>query len=295
MKSDKTQMTPTIRLVAFLMLAAWGTLGLSGCEETPVDIKAPAVPTGVTSMTGDGVVTVFWNDLDEIDLMGYVIYRHTGNDPEYGPYYPIVTIAWDENYDDATLQHWYDDTDVFNGLTYYYAVLSFDQSGNESNLSYELVQDTPRPAGSGVWLYDRTGPLAHSSGFDFADLQSIAVPWNDPASDISVEFDGEGVPWVVTAAHAEVQDWGTIYLEWVDYAPREGYSAAGRAELIVGHSYIVRMEQNGTYFAKFEVRQISVGGVRIDWAFQIDENNPELGVNDRRMPGSGVRQDIVRF
>ncbi len=295
MRTDKANTKRYLRLVASLAIALWVTLGLSGCEETPVDVQAPAVPTGVTSMTGDGMVTVFWNDLDVVDLAGYVVYRHTDNDPGYGPYYPIATIAWDENYDDASLQHWFDDTDVINGMTYYYAVLAYDDSGNESNLSYELVPDTPRPSGSNAWLYDRLGSFPQSSGFDFADLQSVALAWNNPQVDISVEFDDGNVPWVVTASHAEIQDWGTIYLEWVDYAPREGYSAAGRAELIVGHSYIVHMEQDGTHFAKFEVMQISGEGVKIDWAYQADEDNPELGVSERNASNTGGRNDIIRF
>ncbi|MBT6052318.1 MAG: hypothetical protein HOG49_36405, partial [Candidatus Scalindua sp.] len=52
----------------FIMLLAT----ISGCEEevvavdvTPpaVDVTPPAVPNGVFSVTGDQVVTVYWNDI----------------------------------------------------------------------------------------------------------------------------------------------------------------------------------------------------------------------------------------
>lgn len=291
---DHRRMSGTLAVLALITL-----LQVAGCDEddpvTVVDNQPPAVPTGVTSVTGDGVVTVLWNDLDEADLVGYDIYRHDGIDPEYGPYYRIGTVGWDENWLDDGLTHWFDDFDVSNGSTYYYAVLAYDESGNESNLSYETVPDTPRPQGEDAWLYDRLGPLGEASGFDFGDLSSDALPWNDPDTDIYVEYDGNGVPWVVAADHALIQDWGTIGLAWVDYAPRDGYSAAGRAELILGHSYIVQIGQNGIHFAKFAVMQITPDGVKIDWAYQIDENNPELGVTDPRPAVSGSRPEMVRL
>lgn len=286
-------------ILAILALALGALLPLAGCDSddptTVADTQPPAVPTGVTSVTGDGVVTVLWNDLDQVDLVGYDIYRHDGNDPEFGPYYRIGTIGWDENWLDDGLTHWFDDFDVVNGQTYYYAVLAFDEAGNESNLSYETVPDTPRPQGEDAWVYDRLGPLADAAGFDFGDLSSDALAWDHPDADISVEFDGNGVPWVVAADHALIQDWGTIALPWVDYAPRDGYSAAGRAELIVGHSYIVQIAQGGIHFAKFEVTQITTNGVRIDWAYQIDENNPELKVAPERRRDSGSSPDLVRL
>ena len=286
-------------VLILLVLTVGALLTLSGCESDDatsphVDTQAPAVPTGVMSVTGDGVVTVLWNDLDEADLVGYDIYRHEGTDPEYGPYYRIGTIGWNENWFDD-FSHFFDDTDVVNGQTYYYAVLAYDEVGNESNLSYETVPDTPRPQGEGAWVYDRLGPLAAASGFDFGDLSSTAVAWNDPDADISVEIDGAGVPWVIAADHALLQDWGTIALEWVDYAPRDGYSNAGRAELIEGHSYIMMISQNGVHFAKFEVMQITSEGVRIDWAYQIDEDNPELSVTPERRGSSDERPELVRL
>ena len=170
-----------------------------------------------------------------------------------------------------------------------------DANGNESALSYEDVFDTPRPEGYDVWLHDSSGPQWTQSGFDFSDLMSVATAWNDPSTDLFVEFDDDGIPWIVSANDGvQLQDYGTILLAWVDYAPRNGYSAAGRAELIDGHSYVVRIAGQGVHFAKFQVTDLETNRVRIDWAYQVDEDNPEL-----RAPADRDRDDahveLIRF
>ncbi len=126
--------------------------------------KAPEKPS-VTSVTGDGRVTLYWDDFAEssrdpiqgYDFAGYNIYRGTdhglsdayvitdaqGNptlykpiaqfnlpgDGWYGPH-PIETengIHFFMGQDDeSALSHSWTDTTVVNGQTYYYAVVSFD-------------------------------------------------------------------------------------------------------------------------------------------------------------------------
>ncbi len=273
---------------------------MAGCDDETVvapDTTPPAVPTGVYTVTGDGVVSVYWYDLYEADLAGYAVYRHDGNTPETGPYYWLGDVGPDENYDPVTYQHWFDDTDVVNGQTYYYAVLSFDTHGNESELSFETVSDTPRPEGIDLVLYDRHGTRPDLSGFDFSRLENGRVAWDDPLADIFVEFEEDGVPWVVAARPSIValQDYGTIALVWVDFAPADGYSRSGRAELIPGHSYIVRIAEDPVtdlHYAKFQVVSIGQGSVVLDWAYQIDNRNPELSVPDDRRR-SGSRQPVV--
>jgi len=290
-----------IRILLVAMLAALFTLALNGCDDdtetNPVGVEdiAPAVPTGVYSITGDELVTVVWNDIDEFDLALYRIYRHDDTIVDPNEYHFIGEVAWEDNYDPASLTHWFDDYDVENGRTYLYAVLSVDENGNESNLSYEDVFDTPRPEGFDVWLNDSLGSQWPQSGFDFSDLLSTPVSWNDPDADIFVEFDDAGIPWVVTSGDdVQLQDYGTILLAWVDYAPRSGYSAAGRAELIDGHSYIVRIAGQGVHFAKFQVTDLEPDRVRIDWAYQVDEDNPELRAPAGR-DHDGVHVEMLRF
>lgn len=284
-----------------LMTALMISMALLGCDEdvTYIDDDPPTVPAGVFSVTGDEVVSVYWNDLYDLDLIGYAVYRHDGNDPVYGAYLWQGDVAWDENFDDQTLLHWYDDENVVNGETYYYAVLSFDEAGNESSLSFETVVDTPRPSGIDMELYDRNGPNPDFSGFDFSRLEAGRLAWNAPTADIYVAYE-EGIPFVYVARPGivQIQDYGTIPLSLVDYAPDSGYSASGRVELIEGHSYILKITENpGTdvHYAKFYAYDVMPGSALIDWAYQEDNFNPELKVQPEREPGSARNDEIVRF
>lgn len=284
-------------VVAVALLAL--LVPLPGCDDDPVDTQAPTVPTGVFTVTGEGVVSVYWNDLDQSDLAGYAVYRHDGTDPVHGRYHWLGDVAWDENFDEDNLLHWFDDFDVVDGQTYYYAVLAYDTSGNESSLSWETIDDTPRPEGYEVLLHDRYGSQPESSGFDFSRLDNGRTDWDDPRADIFVAFDG-GVPFVYSAQVGVVflQDLGTVSFAAVDAAPTSGYSAIGVAELIEGHTYavaIVEDPETDVHYAKFFVYEITAGAVEIDWAYQTDEGNPELKVvADERVAGA-PRSELIRF
>jgi len=293
--------------VAALWLA--GILFMAGCSDEEsciscVDRTPPAVPTGVFSVTGDRLVTVFWNDLyydvQPRDLEGYVVYRSTAG--PNGPFYPQAEIRWDENFDSQTGLHWYDDFDVANGTTYDYAVSSFDQAGNESELSFEEVFDTPRPEGFDLELISNTVNPA-LSGFDFSLLEAGRVDPTPPTTaDILVDFEEVGggvlVPFVQVARpdNVRLQDYGTIPLLWVDWAPEGGYSETGKAELILGHSYIVEISDSPTNlnYAKFEVKSIGATSVVMDWAYQPVNGSPELKAPS--MPDSPLAEiQLLKF
>jgi hypothetical protein len=289
------------RLLLALMIVVSMSFALVGCDEdvTNIDDDPPAVPTGVFTVTGDGVVSVYWHDLYVLDLAGYGVYRHDGDDPIDGAYYWLGDVAWDENYDDLTLLHWFDDYDVENGETYYYAVLAFDDSGNESFLSFETVVDTPRPEGSLLYLYDRLGAFPGNSGFDFSRLGSGNVSWDDIGADIFVEY-VDGVPFAVTArpGHVKIQDYGTVHWDDATYAPEFGYSEVGRVELIEGHCYFVKIIENpdtNVHYAKFQVYDVTDDYVDVDWAYQTDNFNPELKATTGGASGRAVGDEIVRF
>ncbi len=84
---------------------------------------------------------------------------------------------------------------------------------------------------------------------------------------------------VFAASGTLIQDTGYVDLVNVDYAPPSGWSADGVVEAIPGHSYIVLTRAN--HYAKFQVRSRDGSGMLMDWAYQIDPDNPELV---RRLP-----------
>lgn len=256
-------------------------IALAGCNDSNtvlyVDDIPPAVPTGVYTVTGDGQVDIYWNPVREQDVAGYGVYW---SDQLNGVYKRLDTIYGVEN------TH-YVDTDVVNGTTYYYAVDAFDQNNNESELSYEAAFDTPRPAGSDVVHARLDQPNA--SGIDFSDWDpngtgSFVTAWDAPDTDIYFQTVGNVLyakGTLINNYWNDIQDLGwTSTMDDISWAPADGWSVAPNGvELIEGHTYVVWTHDS--YFAKFRIKNLVYSqGVPVaaffDWAYQIDQNNPEL-------------------
>ena len=100
----------------------------------------------------------------------------------------------------------------------------------------------------------------------------------DELADIVVTLDN-GIFFVEAVSHTDavtdIQDFGyTETLDALDWAPPDGWSTLGWAELIVGHTYAVWTWDD--HYAKFRVTEMGSSSVLIDWAYQIDPGNPEL-------------------
>jgi len=240
------------------------------------DNAAPATPRGVYSITGDEYVTVVWYPNQETDLSGYVVYRSRR---EFEDYEEIATVGPGASD--------YLDRDVENGTTYYYAVSAFDRDGNESDLSPETVDDTPRPEGMNVTLEDYILE-PDISGFDLSRWERGVQPFD--ARNVDIYFgvgvvDGDlDVPFIYTTDdNIGIQDLGyTDSMDDVDVSPEQGFTFAF-AEAILGHTYtFLTLEGN---YAKIRITDVSVnrvGGeirrawITFDWAYQLQSDNPEL-------------------
>ncbi|MFQ6091765.1 MAG: hypothetical protein ACE5OR_03630 [bacterium] len=253
----------------FLTLVIGCSALLMGCEDERCclrpDYTPPAVPRGVTSVTGDREIYLYWYPNAEPDLAGYNVY--VGSRAE--GYYTLIASTPSANYIDR---------DVVNGRTYYYAVSAYDHDGNESELSMDLVFDTPRPEGWGVRLWDfRAFP--NDAGYDFAT--QLVLPYTDSGADIFFEIDN-GIPFMWRGnVNTDIQDFGyTNSVDDVDYAPEFGWIQMDWLELIAGHTYIVWTDDN--HFAKFRVTEIGSNFITFDWAYQVDPGNPELKLVRKR-------------
>ncbi len=303
--------------LALLLLPAL----LTGCDNDDcvscVEMDPPVVPTGVHSISDDNRVIVQWYDISYYPYDGkynpnvvtYVIYSRFFEDgDEYDPNREFVVIgevAWDENFDESSGLHWFDDVEAVNGERYEYAVSAVNAAGTESALSYELVTDAPLPMGlDPVRIYgadDAADTYAIVSGFDFSDLYSQPVdPFAvDSTYDIRVYFQ-DSVPYVQTAgASVKIQDYGMFvdgqgYLafEGVSWAPDADYtySTTGTQELILGHVYVLKIDGAETHYAKFGVTNIDDTSVSIIWAFQTIAGLPELKAPPERDPEPENRQ-----
>ncbi|MGQ9608821.1 MAG: fibronectin type III domain-containing protein [bacterium] len=263
----------SISVIFSLVLA----LLIQGCtfksdEVIVVDDTPPAAPRGVYSITGDGQVFIKWYPNQEKDLKGYIIYRST---KKYGDYIELGRVSGKVTS--------YIDTDVKNGFTYYYAVSAIDYDGNESELSPDIVEDTPRPEGTNIKLNDYILDPARS-GFSFSNPERGAQRFDNKSTDIYFGVDIEvNVPYIYSDSDVKMQDLGyTDSMDDIDVSPTRGFTELF-VEAIIGHTYAFLMPDG--HYAKIRITDIYIDWVGndvrdawivFDWAYQLQVNNPEL-------------------
>jgi len=95
------------------------------------DTTPPAPPAGLAASPADCRVLLGWSANSEPDLAGYDIYR---SDVSGGPYARLN--------DGLVLAPAYEDADALKGVSYRYVVAAVDTSGNDSDLSGEVIGST---------------------------------------------------------------------------------------------------------------------------------------------------------
>lgn len=249
----------------------------AGCDDhnpsSVRDLNPPAAPRGVFSVTGDTEVQLNWLPNTEGDVAGYRVYESPCASGPGCPYDRIGTTG-------ATS---FVVSPLTNGVTRYYAVSAFDAAGNESELSFDTVFDTPRPEGFGLALTNYLDDPAHA-GYDFSAY--VVRAFDATGTDVYFGVQGGANLMFAPFTDTEIQDAGyASSLDAVDFAPTAGWSPSGTAEAVAGHCYVVRIVD---HYAKFRVTAVNGTQVTVDWAYQIDPGNRELKAgrdpgNDRRV------------
>ena len=269
-----------IRWAFLIPSVAFSLLLFSACDQRSTtyvsgnDLNAPPVPSGVTTITGDGVVWVQWNPIYGVpDLAGFKVWRGRDN----LQFFLIATVG-------ATTTE-YADYDVTNGITYYYGVTAFDDEGNESDASFDhgdYAFDTPRPEGR-TTIYDPADPAYEDrSGFSFD--HEVRVYWDNPLCDINLEYDdtpGIETFFIWLGPHGlGIQDMGyTADFDEITYAPNDGWAELPYVEAIPAHTYVVLTQDN--HYAKVRIVGFDYSpwyAMIFDWGYQIDRGNRELKI-----------------
>lgn len=100
-------------------------------EITPQDTFPPAVPSGLSAVTGTKSVELVWTRNPEPDLALYRVYRASGSGSDWQK---LGETRATPNYSDRT---------VASGVAYRYAIAAVDQAGNESARSAEVTVTIP--------------------------------------------------------------------------------------------------------------------------------------------------------
>lgn len=275
-------------------------LVIQGCVVEP-DSFAPRPPRGVRTVTGNGKITIYWEPNTERDLDFYKVY-----------WSPSATGKY-EYIGSTDIEYFVDDNRPYgltNGKTYYYAVTAVDIDGNESDLSKEIVKDTPRPDGYNFWLYEGEAiDFTYYSDYnEYRGTRGAMVRPFDPHRDYykneiypDVYFwvDQRGTPYLTGVSVIDrydsqgrpiyidtyIQEFGpTSSLEEVDWAQPDSWWTRRNFEVILkpGYTYLIWTIDN--HFAAIRVFRIltepgtNALKVILDWSYQTDYGNPELSI-----------------
>ncbi len=275
-----------MKKIILTSLALLTLIALVGCEErkviqyVEVD-EDPSRPQGVYSITADQAVYIYWLPVQDKDFDYYRIWYSSSADGVY----EYIGTSTDESYID---------NDVDNGVTYYYAISAVDQAGNESELSYETVYDTPRPESYNQDLYEFSS-FPSSSGFDLSAGNVVA--YNSVVADIYIDFDAGLEAFFINAVDVDtdLQDMGyTEDFDEIGYAPSDGWSYVGWTEVIVGHTYVVWTRDD--HFAKIRVTDADYTNfeyITFDWGYQTSTTDPgRMELSRPQHDENYLKQDI---
>ena len=245
-----------------------------GCEkEFEVDTTPPPSPQGIKTISLDNAVEIQWLPSQADDLEGYNIWVSATYE---GRYQLISTVE--------TTHFVY--LGAINGNTYYYAVSAFDYHKNESELSKEVIFDTPRPEGYGVIIAD-TSSLRSSSGYGFG-VYSVLDCYN---LNTDIFFTNNGTPHIRVWSDTDIQDMGyTSSLDEISSSPQQGWSPSKSAEAIVGHTYVIWTVDN--HYAKVRVLEVTTHYILFDWAYQTAVSNPELKLGIKSRTGKRLPERL---
>lgn len=248
------------------LLTITGLTLFSGCDDINqyYDDTPPAPPRNVYTVTGDNRVDIFWDYSYDNDVAGYNVYYSYS----YNGKYTLIGSTRNDSFIDEGAK---------NGTTYYYAVTAYDYEGNESDLSEDVIYDTPRPEGMNQSLFDyNVSP--NNSGYDFSNY--LVLPYDDLDADFFFE-NYNGKYYLNVWEDSDIQDMGPVRDIWdVTEAPTGGWipiepnENIKYAEAKIGHSYVIWTWDN--HFAKVFVKNITRERIVFDWAYQLVEGNREL-------------------
>ncbi|MGE5351233.1 MAG: hypothetical protein ACM3Q2_17080 [Syntrophothermus sp.] len=215
-------------------------------------------PSNVYSINGDNRVDIYWDMSRNKEVAGYnVYYNYT-----YGGKYTLLGSTESDHFTDFGAK---------NGDTYYYAVASYDYNGNESELSYEQVQNTPRPEDFNKVIYDYR-KFPNTSGFEFAS--NSVLPYDSKNADFFFE-NYQGRFYLDVWDDSDIMDMGpTRDIYDIQMAPTQGWSPTKDTAAVVGHTYVIWTFDN--HYAKVRVSNITNDRITFDWAYQTVEGNRML-------------------
>lgn len=254
--------------VYYAVLAVDNSNNESKMSYDAICFNPPAEPLKVNSITGDNQVDIFWEKMNSSLIEGYNVYYSEDNKKFY-----IINK-------NLILNNSFVDKEAANGVKTYYAVTAVDYYGNESDLSKNVIFNTPRPQGLNYSIVHLDFD-PKNSGFNFKNR--AIVPFAHDDSDFFFEMYNNEF-FIDVWNDCDIKDMGlTGSIHDVNLAPQSDWSnnvvtinneKARYEKAIIGHTYVIRTWNN--YYAKIRVNSISNNKLFFDWAYQSAQGNTSL-------------------
>ena len=161
-----------------------------------VDNKKPSAPAAASVGLGAEGLVLNWNPIADNDFDFYAIYKSetSGFNPSSQDYFATTTDSF------------YVDSDIIEGISYYYRLTSFDFNGNESDFTAEISSGIVGIDGERIGI-----PT------EYALAQNYPNPFN-PVTNINYSLPKPGRVSLV------IYDLGgQVVMRWDDEATQAGY------------------------------------------------------------------------
>jgi hypothetical protein len=175
-------------------------------KAAPLPDLPPSVPVNLTATADIGMVTLDWNDNSETDLTGYNIYRSTTSGSGYSKLNDALIVESN-----------YIDTNVTNGIPYYYVVTAVDYNSHESGFSVEAsavpLSGNDNCAAVQAGGYGYLADLDHNCYVDYSDLSILAGFWLN--SDCGSNANCEGADFTPADGFVDFLDFSDFAGQWM--------------------------------------------------------------------------------
>lgn len=274
------------RTIAMLTFASAVAAVAIGCGEdnifaSPEDL---APPLGLTSVTGNGAVTLNWqaSNYDE-DRDGFRVYQASGAQsltpdqsiPAVFGTTAVATLSTTQDAGSFTTTV----SGLTNGTTYSFLVVAFKDGGDKLSRPSNVIVDTPRIESGTMNLVNGVGNVRYIN----LSTNPPSVSSNSNGADVMCQSFNAGAgdrPGMVGQNGARIQDLGYV-AHWneIDNAPSGAGSypnASHSVEVLDNHVYAVFTGDN--HYAKIWVTSLNTGnfGYNCQVAYQSQAGNNEL-------------------
>jgi len=274
-----------LRIFVFFVLIT--VLSSCSSNDRVIDTTPPVAPSNVQTVVRDNEVDITWDFNTEPDVDGYNVYYASS----YQGQYNLIGTTTNQ-------QNFYIDLDARNGERWYYAVVAYDNNGNESELSYDEVYGAPRPEGMNQSVFDYNN-FANSSGYDFSEF--AVVPFDISDGQFSADFffeNDNGNLYLNVWTDTEIQDMGaTSDIYDIPFAPLTGWVKLISGDnvkyvpAVAGHTYVVFTWDN--HFAKIRIKTMTTERAVFDWTYQLIEGEQQLKPT-LQTKRTGIERKVVK-